>query len=49
MKSLKKFLTLGVTIAAFASTSAMAADITGAGSTFVFPILSKWSTSLHGR
>src|ERR1700734_1936202 len=26
-----------------ASTSAFAADITGAGSTFIFPILSKWA------
>jgi len=26
-----------------ASTSAMAADITGAGSTFIFPVLSKWA------
>jgi phosphate transport system substrate-binding protein len=28
-----------------AATSAMAADITGAGSTFVYPILSKWAAS----
>ncbi len=28
---------------AAASTSAMAADITGAGSTFIFPVLSKWA------
>src|SRR5471030_960259 len=26
-----------------ASTSAFAADITGAGSTFIFPVLSKWA------
>src|SRR5579871_1610863 len=28
---------------AMAATSAMAADITGAGSTFVYPVLSKWA------
>jgi phosphate transport system substrate-binding protein len=35
--------------AAFAATSASAADITGAGSTFVFPILSKWSADYSAR
>jgi phosphate transport system substrate-binding protein len=32
----------------FLTTSAMAADITGAGSTFVFPVLSKWSEAYKG-
>jgi phosphate transport system substrate-binding protein len=30
-------------LVAVTSTSAMAADITGAGSTFIFPVLSKWA------
>ena len=30
-----------------ASTSAFAADITGAGSTFVYPVLSKWSADYN--
>ena len=30
---------------AMATTAALAADITGAGSTFVFPVLAKWSAS----
>jgi phosphate transport system substrate-binding protein len=34
---------LGVMLAALCSLSARAADITGAGSTFVYPILSKWA------
>ena len=33
---------------AMAATSAWAADITGAGSTFVFPVLAKWSASYKG-
>jgi len=33
---------------ALGSAQAMAADITGAGSTFVFPILSKWSDAYTG-
>jgi phosphate transport system substrate-binding protein len=47
MKPLKKILALtsGITVAALLATNALAADITGAGSTFVFPILSKWSDS----
>jgi phosphate transport system substrate-binding protein len=32
-----------------AGTPALAADITGAGSTFVFPILSKWSADYNAR
>jgi len=30
------------------ATSALAADITGAGSTFVYPILAKWSAAYPG-
>src|SRR6184192_2038054 len=30
------------------STSAFAADITGAGSSFVFPVVSKWSAAYKG-
>ncbi len=39
---------LGATAGLLFATSAMAADITGAGSTFVFPILSKWSSAYTG-
>lgn len=35
--------------AALLSAGAPAEDITGAGSTFVYPILSKWSTSYHDK
>ena len=39
-----------VALAALAMTaSAQAADITGAGSTFVFPILSKWSADYSAK
>jgi phosphate transport system substrate-binding protein len=40
----------GVTLAclALSAAHALAADITGAGSTFVFPILSKWSDAYTG-
>jgi phosphate transport system substrate-binding protein len=50
MKSLKRLLILtsGIAVAALAATSALAADITGAGSTFVYPILSKWSAAYPG-
>jgi phosphate transport system substrate-binding protein len=40
MKFVKTIVAAGLVAA---STSAFAADITGAGSTFVFPILSKWA------
>lgn len=33
---------------AMTATAAMAADITGAGSTFVFPVLAKWAASYKG-
>jgi phosphate transport system substrate-binding protein len=39
---------LGAAAGLFLATSAMAADITGAGSTFVYPILSKWSENYKG-
>lgn len=35
--------------AALLGVNAQAADITGAGSTFVYPILSKWSTTYNGK
>jgi phosphate transport system substrate-binding protein len=42
---LKKFIQIGLlsAIAASISPSALAADITGAGSTFAYPILAKWA------
>jgi phosphate transport system substrate-binding protein len=40
MKFLKAIVAAGMVAA---STSAFAADITGAGSTFIFPVLSKWA------
>jgi phosphate transport system substrate-binding protein len=40
MKFLKAIVAAGLVAA---STSAFAADITGAGSTFIFPVLSKWA------
>ncbi|HLI99382.1 MAG TPA: phosphate ABC transporter substrate-binding protein PstS [Bradyrhizobium sp.] len=40
MKFIKTIVAAGLVVA---STPAFAADITGAGSTFVFPILSKWA------
>jgi phosphate transport system substrate-binding protein len=42
MKQLLATILIGTT-AAFAATSALAADITGAGSTFAYPIYSKWA------
>lgn len=39
---------LGATAGLMFATCAMAADITGAGSTFVFPVLSKWSAGYTG-
>lgn len=50
---MKMTLKTGLKAIAFAlasviTTSAMAADISGAGSTFVYPILSKWSASYPG-
>jgi phosphate transport system substrate-binding protein len=42
MKQLVASILIGTT-AAFASTAAPAADITGAGSTFAYPIYSKWA------
>ena len=40
MNFMKAFVAAGLVAA---STSAFAADITGAGSTFIFPVLSKWA------
>jgi phosphate transport system substrate-binding protein len=42
MKQLLATIIVGTT-AAFASTATLAADITGAGSTFAYPIYSKWA------
>jgi phosphate transport system substrate-binding protein len=35
--------------AALLSTSALAAEVTGAGSTFIYPVLSKWSASYNAK
>jgi len=40
---------LGCLCALGGARSAHAVDITGAGSTFVYPILSKWSTTYHSK
>ena len=40
MKFMKAIVAAGLVAV---STSAFAADITGAGSTFIFPVLSKWA------
>jgi phosphate transport system substrate-binding protein len=44
---LRGFVT-GIAACALAGTG-LAADITGAGSTFVYPVLSKWSTTYNGK
>ncbi len=46
----KTFKTLvgAAVIAAMAVTGALAADITGAGSTFVFPVVAKWAAAYKG-
>ncbi|MGO7646059.1 phosphate ABC transporter substrate-binding protein PstS, partial [Rhizobium ruizarguesonis] len=38
---------LGAGLVAALAVSASAADITGAGSTFVYPVLSKWSADYN--
>lgn len=45
----KKLLSacLGAGLVAALAVSASAADITGAGSTFVYPVLSKWSADYN--
>ncbi|OJT95122.1 MAG: phosphate ABC transporter substrate-binding protein PstS [Alphaproteobacteria bacterium 65-7] len=43
-----KALVGAVVALAMATTSAMAANITGAGSTFVYPIVSKWAAAYKG-
>jgi phosphate transport system substrate-binding protein len=50
MNKFSKSLTVVAAVAALATGGAALADITGAGSTFVYPILSKWSAdySSHG-
>src|SRR3569833_4291701 len=47
MKRLFKTL-MGVGVGLSIATSAMAADITGAGSSFVFPIVAKWASVYKG-
>ena len=47
MKTLKLIAAAALATGLLAG-SAMAADITGAGSTFVYPILSKWSAAYTG-
>lgn len=42
-------ISLGVAMLAAGMTAAHAADITGAGSTFVYPILSKWSAAYNEK
>ena len=44
-----KGIGLGLVMLAAASTAGLAADITGAGSTFVYPILSKWSADYNAK
>ena len=46
---LAKSLTLAAALSVGLGAAAHAADITGAGSTFVYPILSKWSDDYHGK
>ncbi len=46
LKSLKRSLAT-IALAAGLSTAAQAADITGAGATFVFPAMSKWSADYN--
>ena len=46
--TLKQLVIVGAMLAGLATT-AEAADITGAGSTFVYPILSKWSADYNGK
>jgi phosphate transport system substrate-binding protein len=50
MSKFSKSLTVVATVAALATGGAALADITGAGSTFVYPILAKWSADYasHG-
>ena len=50
MRPLSTLKSCAIALAALAMTaSVQAADITGAGSTFVFPILSKWSADYSAK
>ena len=49
MEQTLALLLLGLGAAGSASTSAKAAEVTGAGATFVYPIMSKWSGRLQRR
>ena len=48
MNNTFKILAGAAVIAAMAVTGALAADITGAGSTFVFPVVAKWAAAYKG-
>jgi phosphate transport system substrate-binding protein len=47
MKTTFKFAAAGLVAAAFTSVPAFAQDVTGAGSTFIAPILSKWASDYN--
>src|SRR5437868_6886971 len=51
LKHVRSALTALATATAltFAAANANAADITGAGSSFVYPVLSKWSAAFHDK
>ena len=44
-----KSISAGLVVLASATTASFAADITGAGSTFVYPVLSKWSADFNQK
>src|SRR5262245_34580336 len=46
-KTLRRTI-VGLAVAAVVTATAIAQDISGAGSSFVFPILSKWSANYSG-
>ena len=48
MNNTFKILAGAAVIAAMAVTGALAADITGAGSTFLFPVVAKWAAAYKG-
>ena len=43
MQCIKRSLLVATSVLSVASSNAMAAPITGAGSTFIYPLLSNWS------
>jgi phosphate transport system substrate-binding protein len=44
MRRIKRSLLVAITILSFGYGTAASADVTGAGSTFVYPVLSKWAS-----